>query len=343
MKTLRSTLIVLLRILSVSKNRLVVAHNHYLVLWVTLLAGFSCLAQVDNIPLDTSFTIYNNYVKLRKYYPFVTPITPAHSGDFNTDTNVVYKTLGERALHLDVFYTDVSTNVVRPGILLIHGGGWNSGSKEQLVLLGQDLAKHGYVAMTIEYRRSPEAQYPAAVLDLKEAVRWSRAHADTYGIDTSRIIALGCSAGAQLASLIGTTGIKPIFQGPTKLYGYSTSIQAVINVDGILSFIHPEADAEGAAAAQWLGGTRATAWEHWREASPLEYAGAETPPFLFINSAVPRFHAGRDDLIRILEANNIFWQVYTIPDSSHGFWLVHPWYEETLRYVLQFLDEVFEK
>jgi PelA/Pel-15E family pectate lyase len=68
---------------------------------------------------------------------------------------------------------------------------------------------------------------------------------------------------------------------------------------------------------------------------------AQTPPFAFINSSVPRFHAGRDDFMKILNAHGIYSEVHTLADSPHSFWLVHPWFEPTLEYTLQFLGKIF--
>ena len=64
---------------------------------------------------------------------------------------------------------------------------------------------------------------------------------------------------------------------------------------------------------------------------------------LFINSALPRFHAGRDDLIRLLDRQGIYSEVHTFPDTPHPFWLFHPWFEPTAEYTIAFLDKVFHQ
>jgi pectinesterase len=299
------------------------------------------LAQSEEIIPDTSFTIYSNYIKLRKHHPFVEPIVASLPDGVQEHSNVVYKRIGERSLHLDIFCPAARTEKVLPGVLLIHGGGWSSGSKAHLVPMAQQLAGHGYVAASVEYRLSPEAKFPAAVLDLQAAIRWLKANSGEYHLDTSRIAVLGCSAGAQLASLIGVIGHQEVFVDTSLPEGCSSKVHAVVNVDGIVSFIHPEADAEGEAASKWLGGTRETARDNWRAASPLEYADEHTPPFLFINSSVPRFHAGRDDFIEILKAHNTAYEVHTIPETQHGFWLVRPWFAPTVEFTLEFLNAIF--
>ena len=66
------------------------------------------------------------------------------------------------------------------------------------------------------------------------------------------------------------------------------------------------------------------------------------PPALFINSSMPRFHAGRDDMIKILEENNIYSEVHTLEGSPHSFWLLEPWFQPTLDYTVSFLNKVFK-
>ncbi|GJM33898.1 MAG: hypothetical protein DHS20C18_28990 [Saprospiraceae bacterium] len=308
---------------------------------ISTLTGFT---QSAYSPRDSSYSIYSSYVKIKKHYPDVRPVWSDLPKRVQAKSNVVYTNhKGERPLHLDIFYSKKKKKKKRPAILMIHGGGWTTGSKENLIPMAQQLAKEGYITVTVEYRLSAEAQYPAAIYDLKTAVRWIRAHADEFGIDTNRIAAYGCSAGAHLASFLGATNGLPQFEGSLDNQTFSSDVQAVLNIDGILSFIHPEAKPEwtGPSANRWLD-DYGSYYERWKEASPLEYAGKATPPFLFVNSSFPRFHAGRDDLIVILSENGIYNEGYTFDDSPHGFWLLDPWFEPTLKYSLGFLKKVFK-
>ncbi|MCB0606651.1 MAG: alpha/beta hydrolase [Lewinella sp.] len=302
-----------------------------------MLISGSMYAQSANIPQDTSYTIYSNWQKLKKHYPAVTPIAPEMPKKVQARWDVVYADINGRLLHMDIFYPKLKKRKKYPGVLLIHGGGWASGSKAHQVPMAQQLAARGYVTAAVEYRLSPEAKFPAAVLDLKTAVRFLRAFASDYGLDTARIAALGASAGAHLASMLGATAGVKDFDGPA-YPRYSSAVQAVVNIDGIVSFIHPEAASEGSSAGRWLG-SREEAWDNWKAASPLEYADEQTPPFLFINSSMPRFHAGRDDLIKLLNGFGTYTEVHTIPDSPHSFWLVHPWFEQTLAFTAAFLKK----
>ncbi|MBK9336281.1 MAG: family 43 glycosylhydrolase [Lewinellaceae bacterium] len=300
------------------------------------------IGKIADFVRDTSYSLRSAYEHIRKYHPTVREVRPELPAGVQEQSNIVYARIGGRALHLDVFYPAEKRREGRPGVLLIHGGGWRSGNKEMEVPMAQQLAGKGFVAVVVEYRLSREAQYPAGIHDLKAAVRWMRAHAARFGLDTTRIAAYGCSSGAQMASFLGTTNGMAQFEGAEGYAEHSSSVQAVLNIDGIVSFVHPEAAGENVMAGEWLGGSREENPKNWTEASPLEYANAQTPPFLFVNCSVPRFHAGRDDLLRILNQAGTYHAVHTIPDSMHSFWTVHPWFELTLDYSTAFLRAVFK-
>ncbi len=125
-------------------------------------------------------------------------------------------------------------------------------------------------------------------------------------------------------------------------------MQAVIDIDGILAFIHPESG-EGddskrtSAATNWFGYSKNDNPELWKQASALTYAGKNSVPTLFINSAVDRMHAGREDHIKILKENNIYTEVQHFDNSPHAFCLFEPWFQPTIKYIDDFLKKVFPK
>ncbi|UII34606.1 alpha/beta hydrolase [Fulvivirga ulvae] len=217
-------------------------------------------------PRDTSYSIRSAYLKLKKYHPEITPIAPQKLEGVDETYNVPYVNVG-RELTVDVFYPAHKGDKKYPGVLLIFGGGWSSGEKANQVPMAQHLAAQGYVAVVPEYRLSPEVPYPAAVHDLKAAIRWMRAHAEAYQLDTTKIATLGCSAGAQLATLLGVTGELEKLEGTEGNLQHTSTVQAIVNIDGIVSFVHPEAE-EGKYAAKWLGGYKSEVPEVWKEASP---------------------------------------------------------------------------
>jgi len=306
---------------------------------LTLLISVSCFAQQKPIPKDTSFTVYGTLLKERKARSYIEIAAPLPNKHVISKLDVVYRTLGERTIPLDIFYPK-KTKKRKPAVLLIFGGGWRSGDKSQNHAMSIALANKGYVAVTPEYRLSLEAPYPAAVYDLKGAVKWMKVNAKRYGIDTNKIAVLGCSAGGQLAALLGTTNGNAHFEDTIGGLKATSNVQAVIDIDGTLAFHHPES-VEGTAAALWLGGTYAQQPAIWEEAAPLTHADKHTVPFLFINSSIPRFHAGRDDMIKKMDSLHIYSEVHTIPDTPHPFWFFHPWFEPMMGYMFNFLHKQF--
>ena len=171
------------------------------------------------------YSIATTYEKLKKDYPFINPISPLTSDNITAIENVVYKTTKERDLKADVYLPKTEGAEKYPSVLLIHGGGWLTGSKENERVMAQHLANNGYVAVTAAYRLGTEAKYPAAVEDLKDALKWMQKNSDKYHINSDEIAVLGASAGAQLATLLGVN---------------DKSVKAIVNVDGIVSFVHPD-------------------------------------------------------------------------------------------------------
>jgi pectinesterase len=308
---------------------------------IFVLLLWNTAVNAQSIPRDTSFTLQSAYAKAVKDYPFIKMVKPSSPAGVNMESDVVYSAIGNRKMMLDVIAPAGEAKNKRPAVLMLFGGGWKSGDKSHSVPLAEQLALKGYVTILPEYRLSLEAKYPAALHDVKAAVRWIRANAGKYHIDTNRIAALGVSAGGQLVALAGATNGDEQFDGDGGYQNHSSTINAVIDIDGILAFKHPESE-EGKSAAEWLGGTYEQVPTVWQEASALTHAGKSMPPILFINSSNPRFHAGRDDLIKRLDSLGIYSEVYTFPNTPHPFWFFDPWFQPTVDYVVSFLQRVFK-
>lgn len=259
--------------------------------------------------------------------------------------DVVYCTYGKRKMKLDAFF-DKNVTKKQTAIIIIHGGGWRSGNRQQHYQMAQKLASLGYVCFTPEYRLSTEALFPAAIYDLKAAIRWVRENASEYNVNPDQIVSLGFSAGGELAAFMGTTGNMPLFEGVVTNSNSKSQVNAVVDIDGTLSFVHPESS-EGddsrkiSAGTYWFGYSKKENPKLWEAASPLSYVNASTPPTLFINSSVARMHAGRDDFRKVLDANNIYSEVHEFENSPHAFCLFSPWFEPTIQYIDAFLTKVF--
>ena len=306
---------------------------------ILVLFPAAVFAQRSAISRDTSFTVISTFLKEQKKFPFIKIAAPSIPANISIAENIVYKTIDKRQLHADIFYP--TTKGFYPGVILVHGGGWRSGDRTQTIPIAQQLAARGYIAVAVEYRLTPEAIYPASVLDLKTFIKALRVKAKNYYLDPSRIAIMGFSSGGQLAALVGTTNGLKTFEEPHDKLKASDNIQAIIDVDGILAFKHPESE-EGAVAAAWLGATYEEDPARWIAASPLSHIDKNTPPALFINSSLPRFHAGRDDMIKKMQAFKTFTEVHTIPDTPHPFWFFDPWFDQVIGFTVGFLDRVFK-
>ncbi len=296
---------------------------------------------------DTSFSVIGSYRHEIANHPNIRIADSTLPASVQVVRNVAYRTMpGGKKLLLDVYKPKRQSNKPYPAVLMVHGGGWRSGDRTHNNTLARKLAARGYVCITTDYSLSTHALYPAAVHDLKAAVRWIRDNGNAYGADTARVAILGFSAGGELAAFVGATNGDPKFEGVTGKNERSGAVQAVIDIDGTLAFIHPESG-EGndsksvSAATYWFGYPKADRPDIWNEASPLTHVNAQTPPFLFINSSVDRMHAGREDFIRKLNAFGTYSEVKTFPDAPHTFMFFDPWFEPTLTTVSGFLKRVF--
>ena len=293
---------------------------------------------------DTSFTTDSAWRKLLKQYPAAMPARLAGATTVAWQRNLVYAAHGYRHLSLDLCIPADSERGPFPVVLLIHGGGWRSGDRSQELPMAEALAERGFAAVTVEYRLSGEAQYPAGIHDLKTAVRWIRAHAAEYHLRPDRVAAMGGSAGGTLAAMLATTAGIPEFNGTGPYQAQSTAVQAVVVMDGVMDFADSAESgkdtdpAKPSAGRLWFGVTFQEKPEVWRQASPARWVNEHTPPLLVINSSVPRFRGGRDAVLSRLHELGIPAEVYEFSDAPHPFWLMHPWCDVTREKVVAFLD-----
>ncbi|RYY48124.1 MAG: alpha/beta hydrolase [Chitinophagaceae bacterium] len=294
--------------------------------------------------IDSSYSNYRAYLSTKKTHPNIQLVEFSKDPSVRQQKNIVYSRIGKRKLLIDVFSAVKQHKSTIP-IIMIHGGGWRSGNRAQHFALLQRLAGLGYTCFAPEYRLSTEALFPAAVYDVKAAIRWVRANAKKYNVDTGKITIMGFSAGGELAALMATTGNMPLFEGCGGNAKFSSKVNALIDIDGTLSFVHPES-AEGndekrlSASTMWFGYSKKQHLPLLTIASPLTHANEHTPPTLFINSAVDRMHAGRSDFISILNSHGIYTEVKTFEGSPHSFCLFEPWFEPTVAVIHGFLNKL---
>lgn len=186
-----------------------------------------------------------------------------------------------------------------PLVINIHGGGFMMGSRAMLngAMLRALLAR-GVAVASVDYRLSGEARFPAAVQDVKAAVRHLRANAAAYRLDPARFVAFGQSAGGNLAAMLGTSDGEPGFDDPALgNAGVSSRVQAVVDWFGPSDFTLLDSharqqgcpadhDAADSPESRWLGIPVPQAQDLAHRANPARYADAGDPPFLLQKGAL---------------------------------------------------------
>ena len=296
---------------------------------------------------DTSYSLQSAYAGTIKSNPEAKIVNEFHSPSIAEEKNISYCSIDGRSLLLDAFYPKQKSKAKGAAIIIIHGGGWRTGNRTLHYPLAQRLVDLGYTCFTPEYRLSTEALYPASIYDIKSAIRWVRKNAIKYNIDADKIVVAGHSAGGELAAMMGATNGIAAFEGNGCDKDISCKVNAVIDMDGLLAFIHAESG-EGddskrtSAATNWFGFSKTENPELWKRGSPLTHIGPHTPPTLFINSNVARMHAGRDDYIKILNQFDIYSEIKFF-DAPHSFVMFEPWFSPMLQTMDVFLKKVFVK
>jgi acetyl esterase/lipase len=309
-------------------------------------AVFCATACAQATPAPESYTAETTHAKLAPKYPFIKVASSEVPASVEALRGITYVRHGGRDLQLDLYLPKARAAKPQPGIVFVHGGGWRTGVRANFAPMAIRMAERGYAAATVSYRLSPEAPYPAAIHDVKAALRWMRARAGEYGIDPARIAVAGGSAGGQIASLVGVTNGIGRFDPDALPGAVSSEAQAIVNIDGLSDFTSEAARKyeddpakQPSSAGGWFGGRYAEKEALWREASPTFYVNAATPPILFIGSGQARFSVGREEVIVKMRAAGVPSQVVLLPDTPHSFWLFDPWLGPTVEATVRFLDE----
>jgi acetyl esterase/lipase len=216
-----------------------------------------------------------------------------------------------------------------PVIAYVHGGAWRMGSR---VMARPDVAPHvatgRYAAVSIGYRLSGEATWPAQIHDAKAGIRWIRAHAAEYGFDPNRICVMGSSAGGHLAAEIGTTnGVAEVegTLGPHR--GQRSDVQCAVDLFGPTDLTVPEPESrrvtmagQPASREKLLGGAIGSQPALERQASPLYQVDRGDPPFHILHGTRDPLVAYQDsvNLDRALRAAGVTSHLQTIEGGGHG-------------------------
>jgi acetyl esterase/lipase len=219
---------------------------------------------------------------------------------------------------LDLYLPAESRTSSVPLVIFMHGGGWHSGSKDGCP--AQFMSEHGYAVASINYRLLPDAVFPAQIEDCRAALRFLRTHAAKYGINPDKVAACGGSAGAHLASLMGTAAAADFSTVPAGvLDDASIRVQCVIDrygpadftlggkVPSKLKLLGPCAsDAEALAKGRW--------------ASPVTYVSRDTPPFRIEHGDADKSVALEQSqaMLAVLQAAGVEAALTVMPGAGHA-------------------------
>src|SRR4051812_11476350 len=216
-----------------------------------------------------------------------------------------------------------STDGALPCVLCIHGGGFRAGNRDSYNPLLLKLAGRGYVAVSVSYRLAPKYQFPAAVYDVKAAVRWLKANAPAYHIDPDRIGVTGDSAGGHLAQFLGVTADVKQFEGDEGNYAQSTRVACVVNRYGPSDFTKSYGKSVDAAEVLplWLGGDLETAREKHIISSPLNWVTPAAAPTLILHGTDDKYVAYEQAVWMRdrLRDSGVHVEMLTLEGAGHGF------------------------
>ena len=216
-----------------------------------------------------------------------------------TYTDVSYAPEVSEVCKLDMFVPEGDRAMLLPTVISIHGGCWDSGSRVDQWRLCAQFAKEGWIAVAVDYRLSDEEPFPAAVTDLRHAIRFLRTHAMDFGINRHCIMAHGHSAGGHLAAMLGVLPDEVVWDDDPAFPGISSKCHGVISVaahydlQGVADTVNDDRTLE--ALRKFLPSADDDLSEGLRLASPEFYVDENAAQFMVIHGdadkVAPFYHA----------------------------------------------------
>lgn len=207
-----------------------------------------------------------------------------------------------------------------PVMVYVHGGGWQQGDKANVALKPQAFLQAGYVFVSVNYRLSPQAAFPAHAQDVAAAIAWVKANIANYGGNPERIFLMGHSAGAHLVALVATD------VGYLQAHGLSlASLKGVVALDteayDLPMLARRSGDTLGGVYAQAFGSDPA----FWRRASPIHHIAPAKgiPPMLVAYSGGARGNNAQrrgdyaQDFVQALQQAGVKAQLLPSPGQTH--------------------------
>jgi pectinesterase len=235
--------------------------------------------------------------------------------------DVVFATYGERELQLDWFRPD--NEAICPGILVVHGGGWIGGTRKSFEPIAKDLASHGYVVVNLEYRLATETKFPGAVLDLKAAIRWMRAHASELGLDPDRVGAVGGSDGGHLVAMTASTPDDEHFSKKGNHPDQSDALQAAVIMGAGVDQVARVKEAKSGSIKNcviFFGGEYDEVPDVYAHGSPITHISETTSPILMIDGEFDKPGQRYGDYRKKLDEAGVQNAFVIVPGAKHGEW-----------------------
>lgn len=254
--------------------------------------------------------------------------------EFRYLPDVPFATVDSEPLYVDLVLPHPRPRQPAPVLVWVHGGGWMVGSRSRLIKKGwlPLFAKEGYAVVSVGYRLSTKATFPAQIHDVKGAIRWVRTTADEYGFDPNRVAIAGLSSGGHLAALAGVSGDDPYLEGEVGPLGPSAQVDAVVALSAPTDFLqNPSAKASTGTwlhrdglspEARLLGGPVTERPELAQRANPVTYVNSDAPPFLIV-------HGRKDEVVPFNQAELLYEALLQherdvtfveVTNGNHGLW-----------------------
>jgi acetyl esterase/lipase len=250
----------------------------------------------------------------------VSAVFAADPPKVTTENDIAYTKAGGSELKLDIARPAEGEGPF-PVVFVIHGGAWRGGNKNDNRPALADFARHGYVAVSPQYRFCPKETFPAQVHDVKAAVRWVKAHAKDYKADPDHVGAIGFSAGGHLALMLGLTGPSDGLEGEVAEGAPDARVHAVVNYFGPTDLGAKDIpEVTRPLVRDFLGGTPEEKPKEVAQASPLTHVSKGDAPILTFQGTkdplVPHTQAAK--LADAMTAAGVPGRVELLVGASHG-------------------------
>ncbi|MCS0251987.1 alpha/beta hydrolase [Vibrio alginolyticus] len=270
------------------------------------------------------------------------------AGEFNVEKDILFKTVGEREIKLDLYTPSVESNTQYPLLVWVHGGAWKRGSKDAIPeknpLLLQSVLNEGYALASVDYRLSGEAIFPQPVQDINDALNYLYDNAEKLGIKADNVVIMGRSAGGHLAGCIGATNSaynQVDFYEPPKY-----KVSAVVSFFGPTDLLElsnkgGKKTSKKSSVSRFLGDIPNNIPKLAKKASTTSYVNENTPPYIQLHGTLDkRVPLSQSEILKAkLDEHGVTNQLFIEEGVGHSAPVFDT--EKYVTHVLDFLNKHF--